>query len=491
MTANPEAEDLLCWECIADPVLRQWVKDNGHAGRCTFCDKRRVACTMPEVAREIDDTLREFYRPAEETAHIVEESDNPQYWADGQDATEVIEEAAGVERSVAEAIDSYMSEDESRDVRDGADAFYGGTLLEHIAIYPHEFMGIWLDFEMRLKHEVRFFDEAGRHSLDELFAELPSIAGGKAIVTVDPGADFSTLYRARIADQKSDAEAILRNPGLHLGPPPVHRARAGRMNPIGIPAFYGAFSADAAIAEVRPPVGSTVAVGKFILLRTVRLLDVSFLPFAYHDESIFSPSYDHLRNKVGFLEKFHRRISRPVLPSDEALEYLPTQAVAAYVQNVMGLDGMIYGSTQVGAERDVTEQVERSLCNVVLFGDAARVQGGYSELRVAEPPEPKIFFPGMGRFAELLDPIAEPEAPLEGRVDQPAIVQPLPDIETTNAPVAAEDPAVVGSDRVTLRVEPQPDLVRITSVKVETSAIFGHLYDDGSILIRDYEDDDD
>ena len=39
----------------------------------------------------------------------------------------------------------------------------------------------------------------------------------------------------------------------------------------------------------------------------------------------------------------------------------------------------------------------------------------------------------------------------------------------------------------TLRAEPQPWLVKIRSVKVETSPLFAHQYDDGSVLIDDFE----
>jgi len=92
MMAGPLANVFVCWECISDPVLRQWLKDNGRARTCDYCGKRRVACTLPNLAQYIDETVREFYRPAEQTAHIVEDSDNLQYWADGQNATEIIEE---------------------------------------------------------------------------------------------------------------------------------------------------------------------------------------------------------------------------------------------------------------------------------------------------------------------------------------------------------------------------------------------------------------
>lgn len=40
--------------------------------------------------------------------------------------------------------------------QDGDEAYYDGTPLEHIHTYPDEFMDIWIRYEERLQHEVRF-----------------------------------------------------------------------------------------------------------------------------------------------------------------------------------------------------------------------------------------------------------------------------------------------------------------------------------------------
>jgi len=39
-----------------------------------------------------------------------------------------------------------------------------------------------------------------------------------------------------------------------------------------------------------------------------------------------------------------------------------------------------------------------------------------------------------------------------------------------------------------LRIKRDPKVGRIRSVKVETSAIFAHLYDDGRVLLDEFED---
>jgi RES domain/HEPN/RES N-terminal domain 1 len=499
-----DSDDLLCWECVSDKVVRSWIRETGHAGECVFCGKRRVASELSDVAEMIDGVIRKFYRPSEESAHFVSDSDNPQYWADGESAAEIIQEIAGVEPAIAEAVDDLLSISESRDVHHGADAYYGGVPLEHVDTYTDEFMEIWLKFENRLKHQVRFFDEDGKRLLDDLFADLPTLADGKAIVTIEPGGDFSTLYRARIVADDSAAEAFVRDPGRHLGPPPPNLARAGRMNPAGIPAFYGAFAEDVAIAEVRPPVGSIVAVGKFSLLRPIRLLDVSFLPFAYHEESAFSSTYDHLRNKVGFLERFHRRISRPVLPSDEALAYLPTQAVAAYVANVMGLDGVIYGSIQIGAESEGNEQIDRKLCNIALFGAAAVVAGVKAEPAPNDEIEslPEFVFPGFPapvrndvQVEATTGALASASPAQTAAATAVPAVQDQPNEGANQPPHEPAAPTYTTADQLVdasakLRAEPQPRLIKIRSIKVETSSMFAHLDKDGRVIIDDFEDND-
>jgi len=56
---------------------------------------------------------------------------------------------------------------------------------------------------------------------------------------------------------------------------------------------------------------------------------------------------------------------------------VPTQAVAEYVTNVLGFDGLVYGSAQLGAvgdEADVGSEDERSRHNIALFGAAGTVE---------------------------------------------------------------------------------------------------------------------
>jgi hypothetical protein len=72
-------------------VLRQWLRDSGRVGQCSI-GKRRIVSPFHEVAEKIDLAIREFYRPSQETGHVVPDSDNVQYWPDGEPASDIIQE---------------------------------------------------------------------------------------------------------------------------------------------------------------------------------------------------------------------------------------------------------------------------------------------------------------------------------------------------------------------------------------------------------------
>jgi hypothetical protein len=102
--------------------------------------------------------------------------------------------------------------------------------------------------------------------------------------------------------------------------------------------------------------------------------------------SIFAPEYEDRVYRRRFLEGFHALIARPIQLHHEPHEYIPTQAVAEYVANVLSLDGILYASSQLGSIPetpepkpyvDTTELTDEELAlhNVVLFGAASCVVG--------------------------------------------------------------------------------------------------------------------
>ena len=156
----------------------------------------------------------------------------------------------------------------------------------------------------------------------------------------------------------------MKRPDLELSAPPAWAAAAGRMNARGISAFYGATAPEIALAEVRPPVGSRVALAKFNIIRPLRVLDLAALGEVMERGSIFDPDYAYRLGRMMFLRTLSNRMARPVMPDDQEMEYLPTQAIADYLstEGQVPLDGILFPSVQVGGNGS----------NVVLFHKASR-----------------------------------------------------------------------------------------------------------------------
>src|SRR5206468_12230096 len=97
--------------------------------------------------------------------------------------------------------------------------------------------------------------------------------------------------------------------------------------------------------------------------RSLRLLDVEALRSVTTSGSIFDPKYIQQIQRANFLRILGGRISLPVMPNEEAFEYLSTQAVADYLATEAKLDGIIFPSVQLG----------HTSSNVVLFHHSSRV----------------------------------------------------------------------------------------------------------------------
>lgn len=138
------------------------------------------------------------------------------------------------------------------------------------------------------------------------------------------------------------------------------------MNARGISVFYGATSPDIVLAEVRPPVGSNVALARFNIIRPLRLLDLSALDNVHERGSIFDTDYANRLARMAFLQTLSDRMAKPVMPDDQEMAYLPTQAIADYLatEGDVPLDGILFPSVQVGGEG----------VNLVLFHKASRTR---------------------------------------------------------------------------------------------------------------------
>jgi RES domain len=323
-----------------------------------------------------------------------------------------------------------------------------------------------LAFCRSLAIQTRFFNQQASDHLASVFADIHTLKtrkGQPLIVRAGAGTPIVELHRARVFHNECDVGPALARPDLHLGPPPPHVAASGRMNARGVSVFYGATDPKVALAEVRPPVGSFVVVARFEIIRPIQLLDLNALSAVHIEGSIFDADYASRLAKAEFLRSLTARISMPVMPDDEAMDYLPTQAVADFLASRSNepIDGIIFPSVQTGAG-----------LNLVLFHKASSV-------------EPLVMPPGtvvdvsLGHFN---DEGWEPVYTVFEKV--PAAVQPPPvsPPKDFGFPVMAEVPVAQPASETdfrepTLRVLPkslQVHLIRAVTIQSEPHRVSRH-----------------
>src|ERR1700750_901995 len=237
----------------------------------------------------------------------------------------------------------------------------------------------WRSFENSLKTEARCCSQTAVNYLTSIFdgiGELQTRNGRSLVVDAGPGTDFHILYRARVFQSDDQLEAALGRPDIHLGSPPASLAVAGPMNARCISVFSGQSNQKAAIAEVRPPVGSQIAVAQFEIIRKLRLLDLTGLSDVRVAGSIVEGAC--------FLRSLRRPLTRSVMPEDDPFEYLVTQAIADFLatEASVPIDGIILPSVHAAG-----------VLNVVLFHKAARVEA-------MNVPEGTEISASTGRWAE-------------------------------------------------------------------------------------------
>ena len=376
MTVQRNDTKHVCHVCIGDQFLAEEVKEVGTPTQCSYCDETREAVTLDGLAGRIDETIEEHFvlTPTEPSGYdsvMIREGLSDFWERDGDPVDELIGSIACVSEDIASDVSRLLSDHRSyQAAKDGEEDPYGfEARYEEREGFDLWFRMNWVELQRELRSRSRFLNSDAEVMLTEIFGDLSSHRTSDdrpVIVDVDPDGEDRFIWRARVALSELELKTILENPAKGIGPPPSKWANAGRMNARGISVFYGAMEHATCVAEVRAPVGSHVVIGKFEVVRLVRLLDLDALAEVSVDGSYFDPTYSEQRNRAEFLRDFSNEISQPVMPNDEHQEYLATQFVAEYLANKVAprIDGMIFPSTQTGGQGR----------NVVLFHHASGLE---------------------------------------------------------------------------------------------------------------------
>lgn len=368
----------LCHACVGEAHLSDEIAREGKRAKCSYCCKTRRCYSVGDVAERVQLAFEQHYvrtsdQPTSWQYTLMSDRESSYDWSrDGEPVTDAIAIAAEIPQEAAEDI-QLLLEAEHDDFDSAAmgeeTEFSGDTYYAEKGTSDRVWREEWRNFENSLKAEARFFSRTAARHLTSIFDgidDLRTRSGQPLLVDAGSGTAFHSVYRARVFQSDDKLEEALCRPDTYLGSPPASVAAAGRMNARGISVFYGANDPKVAIAEVRPPVGSQVAVARFEIIRPVRLLDLTALTAVSVTGSIFDPDHAGRMERAMFLRTLTDRITRPVMPDDEHFEYLATQAIADFLatESSVPVDGIIFPSVQAVGD----------VLNVVLFHKAARVE---------------------------------------------------------------------------------------------------------------------
>lgn len=368
----------LCHQCVGEKYLGDEVQREGRRGQCFYCGRSARSYTIEKIAERVETAFEQHFRrtsdqPTSWQQSLLSDRESDYEWErDGEPVVWAIANAAEIPERAAQAIQAIL-DDKYGDFDAAAmgeeTEFCSESYYEERGPSDHMWQKEWSDFGRSLKTEARFFSRSAAAHLASIFSGIDKISttdGRPLVIDAGPQTALTAVFRARVFQSDEKLVEALCRPDRHLGSPPAVLAVAGRMNARGISVFYGANDPGVAIAEVRPPIGSQVAVARFDIVRPLRLLDLTALSAVTEHGSVFDPGWTARLERATFLRSLSQRITKPVMPDDEAFEYLPTQAIADFLatENEPVLDGIVFPSAQAAGDG----------LNVVLFHKAAHVE---------------------------------------------------------------------------------------------------------------------
>ncbi|MEN6078569.1 RES family NAD+ phosphorylase [Chromobacterium piscinae] len=373
----------ICADCVNESYLQRLVQDAATSENpCEYCDGDAPAADLWAVALLCDEVLDTFFEESSHTMAVVHFGRIPA----GNDLQTTISDLTGLPQGAVDVVVQHLAslwyDAGSGESRYGDDEPW--FVLKPSMAEP---LGhAWREMEASLRSDIRYFNPKAMELLDTIFSELSNDQdkeGQPVIIEAGPGTSLKTLYRGRVFQTEDTLADALRWPERFLGSPVAGIGAAGRMNGQGQPAFYGATAPEICIAEVRPPVGSRIALAAFEVIRPLRLLDLRRLATVElrPGTSLFDAATRSAAQRRDFLRTLGDRLSAPVVPELQDRDYLVTQAVADYLaaHRTLNVDGIIYPSSQ---SRHPEEPPVGD--NIVLFRKACDVSDADSGGATAE-----------------------------------------------------------------------------------------------------------
>lgn len=309
-----------CPNCFNDSFLQSEIEASSEQkGKCSFCKTENISIIEPAKLNYLFEPVLDIY-----------EKDNK-----GKSLFKAFQEDWII-------FSSNLNEHNSKRLLD--EIVDDDTNVNYSPIYEEEKQNIeqWELFREELKHNNRFFPNDA--PTIEMIRPFGKYLGEKLLKE-------NFLYRARV-----NSSGIPINIA-EMGKPPKKKSTNGRANPIGIPYLYIASSPETAIAEIRGHKGEILSVAKFEILEDLELADLqnprtTVTPFGLDDDEL-----ELIYTNLPFLELLGNELSKPIIPREANLEYLPSQYLSEIVKHI-GFHGIKYKSSVSNGD------------NFVLFDDS-------------------------------------------------------------------------------------------------------------------------
>lgn len=342
--------DRVCARCIGDADLKQWIANASGGRGCDYCGGY-TSPTVPldELCDYLESCLGRYYGAAVD--QLPWNGREGGYQGRTWSTEEVLFDLVGLNLPLD--YDGRLQQAITWGLSDEIWCDYDWMRLDE----DKAMQQAWDGFCSTVKHKRRFFFHhmGGDHEDPDSFSSL-DILGAIAHLVETSGlirvqAPGLRLYRARPNFTKRSPTAG------DFGPPPRHVCQSNRMNPAGVPMFYGALDPRTAVKEVRE---TKSRVGYFITETPLIVLDLTRVPPI---PGIFSDASRSQRLHLRFIHYFIHDIMQPVARDDRIhTDYVPSQVVTEFLrEHEFGsgsLDGILYGSVAAPGKH-----------NLVLFVD--------------------------------------------------------------------------------------------------------------------------
>jgi hypothetical protein len=296
-----------CPNCFSDNFLKKHINAiSNRKGKCSYCKTENITLIKPVELFDRFEPLIDLYEPE----------------INGNYLNELLQYDWNVFTIKSNKVQQKLL----KDISNNEDLFK----TKYKPVFSKEQKNIeqWEKFREELKHRNRFLpNNALNIEQLEPFAKYIGVILKKG---------EQKFYRARINSTRKPFNIT------KMGKPSKILVFNGRANPVGIPYLYVASSIETAIAEVRAHKGETLTVAEFGIKRRLELADLR------NPQSTISPFEENeleiIYKNMPFLTLLGNELSKPIIPRETNLEYLPSQYLSELLKHI-GFHGIIYKSS--------------------------------------------------------------------------------------------------------------------------------------------------